>query len=121
MSAGTRKCDVRPGKSLDPLWDKPRDDVVWAPEERVDLLSHRRARGLDLFTGEPLKGDDAREWLRLRYGNNSGTFGFNVEEIVKVDTKTMVITLRMRDGRIGTGPLPPETEEDVVEDDKEGS
>jgi hypothetical protein len=121
MSVVTQRCDLRPGKFLNPLWDAPRDDVVWAPEERVALLADRRARGLDLFTGEPLKGDDAREWLRQRYAKASGTFGFNVEEIVKVDTKKMEITLRMRDGRIGTGPLPPETEEEAAEDDEEES
>jgi hypothetical protein len=40
------------------------------PEGRtsVDLLSHRQENGLDLWTGEPLVGEKARQWLRLRRG-----------------------------------------------------
>lgn len=40
--------------------------AVSGPSIGIDLMACRWALGLDIWTGEPLKGEARHDWLRLR-------------------------------------------------------
>lgn len=45
------------------------DDTVEqsASDKRIEEFARRYDNGLDLWTGEPLEGEDADSWLQLEY------------------------------------------------------
>lgn len=49
-----------------------------APESRVKLLTERFEQGLDLFTGEPLKGTDKDEWTKLQNETRGQSKSFGI-------------------------------------------
>jgi len=60
------------------------------PAEEVDRLASRYEQGLDLWTGEPLEGDDAQEWLRIYFG----VLTKNVARILEVDGNDVTVQLK---------------------------
>lgn len=95
--------------------------VVFNPRG-VDLLAYRSERGLDLWTGMALVSENARQWLRLRFGldpdppvRKNGerepeelTWISRVYEIVKVDPVALKVTVRPLGGKAATYDLPAE-------------
>jgi hypothetical protein len=84
----------------------------------VDVLAHRQEHGLDLFTGLPKTGDEARDWYRLRFEadpNVTTEFLGRIAAVHEVtDGKVSVVLV---DGRIHTksrGVVRPARAVDVV-------
>ena len=67
----------------------------------VGLLAERRADGRDLWTGEKLVGEDARQWVRSVVGlGEREKWGLSVQAIGEVREKEglLYITLVFREG-----------------------
>lgn len=75
----------RPG--LAAKLEKASERLPQATEEAIALREHRLANGLDLWTGEPLCGMDAENWLHIKDGKAERSLYSDVKETVELMRK----------------------------------
>jgi hypothetical protein len=84
---------VRPSNYPDDVTPAP-GQCQQIPEGRtsIDLLTYRQENALSLWTGEPLIGEHARQWLRTRLGRPEYDGGhLDVIKIMRVTTTTVEV------------------------------